>query len=53
MDRQREYEIRLWRANDELLYVIPTASMTEKQARAKASELLAIHEASHFTIEPQ
>ena len=53
MDRQREYEIRLWGADKELLYVVPTISMTEKEAHAKATELLSVHDASHFTIEPQ
>lgn len=53
MEEFRNYEIRVWDADRQLLYVTPTLSVSEREARQKAQELLSLHGGESFTVEPQ
>ena len=53
MEDIRNYEIRVWDGEQQLLYVTPAVRVTEEEARRKAAELLSRHGGAHFTLERQ
>lgn len=53
MEELRDYEIRVWDADRQLLYVTPTLRVSEQEAKAKAAALLSRHGGESFTVEPQ
>ena len=53
MEDFRNFEIRVWDDDRQLLYVTPAIRITEEEARRKAAELLSRHGGASFTLEPQ
>jgi len=53
MEELRNYEIRVWDADQRLLYVAPTVGISEQEAQRKAAELLSLHGGDNFTLQPQ
>jgi hypothetical protein len=53
MGETGNFEIRVWSAEKQLLYVMPAVDVTEGEANKKAQELLALHGGYSFSLEPQ
>ena len=52
MEDKRPYEIRVWDEDAQLLYIVPTLGLSEREANAKGKELLALRGGHTFTVLP-
>ena len=53
MDILREFELRLFDAQDRLVLVVPVVAGSQEDVQAKAAGLLARENAARFSLTPQ